>query len=233
MHDPFGFVHSVKRSFTFWASFASAATFLLFIAAAVPVHGRNQGEADGKYIFRNDSVNLTTFYIDISPYTYVSTVDGNVQGWTNLTGGFILNNKFYLSIFLTFSPAVTKVVFEGQEVYATFLQEGIKLGYMHRTDRMLFWRTNLAVGLGGGYTLAAANSVVGGLFDNWLYRASMYSIEPSVGLGFNMLPWWRLYVDLGYRFMGPSDENIGVSDDSATVNISLGFGKYHGKARAK
>jgi hypothetical protein len=99
---------------------------------------------------------------------------------------------------------------------------------------MAFWRANLAVGPGGGYASTNATSLVEGRFESYLYRVSMYSVEPSVGLGFNLLGWWwRLYVDLGYRYMGPTDDLIKVNDDSVTVNMSFGFGRYRDKERAK
>jgi hypothetical protein len=147
------------RNIASYISFILTAAFFLFIAA-VPVNGHAKGEIDYRYLFKNDSVNLSTFFLEISPSTYLSMIDDEAQGWTNLLGGFILNDNFYFSIFLTLSPTVTKVVFENEEVYATFRHAGIKLGYMHRTDRMIFWRTNLAVGLGGGYTLTHENSIL-------------------------------------------------------------------------
>jgi hypothetical protein len=223
----------MKRNIASWISIVLAATLFPFIATAAPGSWRDQKEEDVRYLLKNSKVTLTSFYIEISPSTYLSYVDDDMQGWTNLSGGFILNHNFYFSVFLTLAPTVTEVLWTSEEVYATFRHAGLKFGYMHRTDRMVFWRANLAVGLGGGYTLSNDTSVLGGLFESWLYRAAMYSVEPSVGVGFNLLKWWRLYVDLGYRYLGPTDDVIDVNDDSVTVNISFGFGKYRYEERTE
>jgi len=203
---------------------------LLCISAAIPGYGQDEKGDEGRFIFRNKSVQLSTFYLEIAPSTYMSSVADKIQGFTNLSGGFILNNRFYLSGFLILSPTVSDIMYEGEQVYLSYSQAGFKLGYMHRTDRMVFWRANLAVGLGGGYRATDDNSFLGGIFGSWTYKASVFSLEPSLGVGFNLLPWWRLYIDLGYRIMGPNDAVVDIADDnSITLMISFGFGNFRYK----
>jgi hypothetical protein len=206
----------------------------IFTLTILIVSRPGAGWADeGKYLFRNDKVNLSTFYAEIAPGTYISYVGDGVQGWANLSGGFILNNRYYLAGFLelssTFSDFSTDAKSDADEeiIYATFRHAGFKLGYMHRTDRMVFWRTGLAVGLAGGYKLTNSNSLLGAIFGSWTYKARVFTLEPSFGVGFNMLTWWRLYVDLGYRIMGFSDSKIDISAGSGiTLMVSLGFGNF-------
>ena len=203
---------------------------LLCISAAIPGYGQDEEGDEGRFIFRNKSVQLSTFYFEIAPATYISSIADKMRGFTNLSVGFILNNRFYLSGFLILSPTIKNTEYLEEPVYVSYRQAGIKLGYMHRTDRMLFWRANLAVGLGGGYRLSDNNSLLGGLFGSWDYRASVFSLEPSLGLGFNLLPWWRLYVDLGYRIMGPNNLVVDIVDgNSITLMISFGFGNFRYK----
>jgi hypothetical protein len=200
------------------------------VAAAIPGYGQDDGENEGSFIFRNKTVALSTFFVEIAPSTYISYINGGVSGWNTFSGGFILNNRFYLSAFLISSPTVSDTVYEGSKVYISYRQAGFKLGYLHRTDRMVFWRANLAVGIGGGYRLTEDNSLLGSIFGAWTYKAKVFSLEPTLGVGLNLLPWWRLYVDLGYRFMGPSDSVVKFADeDSITLTISIGFGNFRYK----
>ena len=207
---------------------------LLCISTAIPGYGQDEEDDEGRFIFRNNTVQLSTFYFEIAPFTYISSVADEIRGFNNLSAGFILNNRFYLSAFVILSPTITDMpyvtVTEQLKVYVSYRQVGIKLGYMHRTDRMVFWRANLAVGLGGGFRLTDSNSFVDRLFGSWEYMATAYTLEPSFGAGFNLLPWWRLYVDLGYRFMGPNDFVVSIAgDDSITLMISFGFGNFQYK----
>ena len=190
---------------------------LIYISAALPGYGQDETDDGGRFIFQNNTVQLSTFYLEIAPGTYLSSIDGEVQGFTNLSGGFILNNRFYLSAFLILSPTIEEKEYADETVYTSYRQAGFKLGYMHRTDRMVFWRASLAVGLAGGFRLTDDNSFLGSIFGAWTYRASVFTLEPSVGVGFNLLPWWRLYVDLGYRIMGPNDAVVEIADDKLRV----------------
>jgi hypothetical protein len=200
------------------------------MCAAIPAFGQDEGNDDGRFIFRNQRVQLSTFYFEIAPKTYLSSFENETVGFTNLSGGFILNNRFYLSAFMVLSPTITDTVYENELVYISFRQAGFKLGYMHRTDRMVFWRANLSVGLSGGFQLTDDNGFFSWIFGSWTYRANVFTLEPSLGVGFNLLPWWRLHVDLGYRIMGPSDAVIDIADDNGiTLMISFGFGNFRYK----
>jgi hypothetical protein len=216
-------VHPMERK----VPVCAALLFAVILAAVVPVYGQDDGGNEGRFIFRNSTVALSTFFAEIAPSTYISSVDGSATGWTNISGGFILNNRFSISLFVALSRTAKEFLYEGEQVFLTYRQTGLKFGYLHRTDRMLFWRANLAVGLGGGYQITEDNSLLGSIFGSWTYRATVFSLEPSLGVGFNLLPWWRLYVDLGYRFMGPNDAVVPIADDDTiTLMISFGFGNF-------
>jgi len=47
-------------------------------------------------------------------------------------------------------------------------------------------------------------------------------LEPDVGVGINLLPWWRAHIDLGYRLVSV-DERIVKSADADSFTFSLGF----------
>lgn len=203
---------------------------LICISTTIPAFGQDEVDAEGKFIFRNNKVQLSTFYFELAPATYLSSISGDIQGFTNLLGGFILNNRYYISVFLTLSNMIEEIEYENEQLFVSYQQAGFKLGYMHRTDRMMFWRVSLAAGLAGGFRLKEDNSLLNTSFGSWVYRASVLTLESILGVGFNLLPWWRLYVDLGYRFMGPSDLVIDIADDNTiTLMISFGFGNFRYK----
>ena len=54
-------------------------------------------DSDGKYLFRDSKVKLSTFYVEIDPSTSFSSLNGQMVNITELAAGFILNNKFYFS----------------------------------------------------------------------------------------------------------------------------------------
>jgi hypothetical protein len=67
----------------------------------------------------------------------------------------------------------------GEELFVQFRHGGLKFGYMHRTDRMVFRRANPAAGLGGGHASTNKGSLVGGIFESGSYLAALYSAEPT------------------------------------------------------
>jgi hypothetical protein len=78
----------------------------------------------------------------------------------------------------------------------------------------------------GGLTLSE-NQTFLGLFDNTIYDESVISLSPEIGLGVNLLSWWRIHVDLGYRFLS-ADQRImsAAKSDSFSASLSFAFGRF-------
>jgi hypothetical protein len=202
-----------------------------------------------KFAFDSKKVKLSNFFIEVAPGTNFAELNNQIASISVLSAGFILNEKFSVSFFMANSPKVnllavpaqgseeyTEWVEAGVEldnlssttefVYVNFRHSGLRFSYLHRTDRMLFWRVGLSAGFLGGLTLSENKSFLG-LFNNSIYNESVISITPEAGLGVNLLSWWRVYADLGYRFVAVDERIMNAADtDSFFFSLSFGFGKF-------
>ncbi len=206
-------------------------------------------EEDGRYLFRDGKLKLTTFYAEINPSTSFSVMNEQLVNVFEVSGGFILNNKFYLAFFTTGSPKINTVNIpepgtqeyedweeagvemdqispDAEFLYVKFKHSGLKLGYMHKTNRTVFWRAGLQFGFTGGLNMTEDQTFLG-LFDNKVFETKIFTLEPQFGGGVNLLPWWRLHLDVGYRFMGV-DERIlsSTQTDSFTFKLGFSFGNF-------
>jgi hypothetical protein len=206
-------------------------------------------DVDGKFLFKDSKVKLSTFYAEFLPGTSFAVVNDQFVVISELSGGFILNNKFYLAFFTTGSPKINTVAIPepGTEEYnewieagveldevsenATFLyvkfkHSGLRFGYMHKTERTLFWRTGLQFGFLGGMNMTEDQTFLG-LFDNLVFETNIMTFEPHIGGGLNLLPWWRLHLDLGYRFMTVDERVLDATQtDSFTLKLGFAFGNF-------
>jgi hypothetical protein len=211
-----------------------------------------QEKEDGRFLFRDSKVKLTTFYAEILPSTSFSWLNDQTVNITELSAGFILNNKFYLALFSTGSPKINTVVIPepgsdeyndwieaGVEVdkissnaeflYVKFKHSGLRFGYMHHTEKTIFWRAGLQFGFTGGLNMTEDQTFLG-LADNLVFKTNIITIEPQFGGGVNLLPWWRLHLDVGYRFMSVDERVLSATDtDSFTFKLGFAFGNFKHK----
>ena len=60
-----------------------------------------------------------------------------------------------------------------------------------------------------------------------IYDEPVMSITPDIGMGVNLLKWWRVYLDAGYRLLGADTRIMGAADaDSFTFSLGFAFGKF-------
>lgn len=167
----------------------------------------------------------------------------------DLTAGLIINRKFYLGYFITGSNNINVVAvpeYGTQEyedwieagvelnnlnsstefVYANFKHSGLSFGYIHNSEGFVSYKASAMFGFIGGFQLSETKSFMG-MFDNVIFKNSVITIEPNVGIIFNLLPWWRMHMDLGYRVIN-IDERIlsSANADSFTFKLSFAFGKF-------
>ena len=212
----------------------------------------SQEQQDGRFLFRDSKVKLTTFYGEINPATSLSSLNNQTVNISATAAGFILNNKFYLAFFMTSSPKIntTPIPEVGSEewlnwieagvevdrisenaefLYVKFKHSGLRFGYMHHTERSIFWRTGLQFGFTGGLNMTEDQTFLG-LADNKVYETNIITLEPHFGVGFNLLHWWRLHMDLGYRLISVDKQVLDATKtDSFTFKLGFAFGNFRQK----
>jgi hypothetical protein len=224
-----------------------ALIFLGMILSTAVVFAQESPEK--KFVFNSEKVKLSNFFVEIAPGTNFAKINDQLVSISAFSAGFILNEKFSVAFFSANSPKVNllavpvpgsqeyadwveagvdldKLSSSTEFVYANFRHAGLQLSYLHRTDRMLFWRAGLSAGFLGGMSLSENKSFMG-LFNNSIYNEPVISLNPEVGLGINLLIWWRVHVDFGYRLLGV-DERVMEAADSDSFSFSFGFafGKF-------
>ena len=216
---------------------------LLMLVAMISLISFSQ-DTDGKYLFRDSKVKLSTFYAEINPSTSFSVLNGQMVNITEFSAGFILNNRFYFSYFLTGSPKINtvaipqpftdewqnwidagveldKVSSNAEFLNVKFHHSGLRFGYMHNTHKTVFWRAGLMFGFSGGLNMTEDQTFLG-MFDNLVWETKILTLEPHIGGGVNLLPWWRVNLDLGYRLINV-DKNVLSSTDVDSFTFKLGF----------
>jgi len=208
-----------------------------------------QNIPEKKFAFDSEKVKLSNFFLEVAPGTNFAELNDQLASMAVLSAGFILNDKYSISFFMANSPKVnllaippqgseeyTEWVDAGVEldnlssttefVYVNFRHSGLRFSYLHRTERILFWRAGLSLGFLGGLSLSEDQTFMG-LFNNSVYNETVISLTPEAGLGINLLSWWRLYADFGYRFVAVDERIMDTADsDSFFFSISFGFGRF-------
>lgn len=222
----------------------------LIILCIVPnISVSAQETSENKFLFNSEKLQLSTFYLEVSPVSS-STLNKQKVSTFTLSAGFILNNKFSVSFFSAAAPKINliavpeagsdeyldwlaagvelgRVSSNTEFLFVDFKHSGLKFGYLHNTEKMVFWRANLAAGFIGGLTLSE-NKTFMGLFNNEVYKESVITLEPEFGVGINLLPWWRVYTDVGYRFLNADTRIMSAADaDSFTFSLTFGFGRFN------
>jgi hypothetical protein len=201
-------------------------------------------EDKGKFLLRDSKVKLSTFYAEVAPSTSFTFLNDQMTSIMELTGGLILNQRFYFGYFMTGASKVNtvpipeplsdewfdwleagveldKISSNAETLFARFKHSGLKFGYMHNTGNTIFWRTGIMFGFSGGFSMTEDQTFLG-LFDNLVWESKIITLEPHVGGSVNLLPWWRANLDIGYRLVR-LDENIVKATDTDGITLKLGF----------
>jgi hypothetical protein len=208
-----------------------------------------QVKPEKKAVFNSEKVKLSNFFLEIAPSTNFAQLNGQLANIGVISGGFILNEKFAIAFFSANSPKVNllavppqgsgeytdwveagveldKISSSTEFVHVNFRHSGLRFDYLHRTERMLFWRAGVSAGFLGGLTLSE-NQTFLGLFNNTIYDEPVLSLSPEVGLGVNLLSWWRVHADFGYRFLTADQRIMSAADsDSFFFSLSFAFGNF-------
>lgn len=208
-----------------------------------------QESPEKKFLFRSDNVELQTFFAEITPQTHFTRLNKQKVNVGVLNLGFILNEKFSVSFFMSTSPKVNlipvpefgseeyfkwveagveldKVSSSTEFLFVDFRHSGLRFNYIHNSHKIVFYRAGIAFGFLGGLTFTENQSFLG-LFNNQIYKESVISLEPEIGVGVNLLSWWRFHIDAGYRFLGADTRIMGAADaDSYTFSLTFAFGNF-------
>lgn len=220
---------------------------VLFLLTSLCVS--SQEDENSQYLLTHSKVTLSGFYAEIAPGTYFSKLNDQMASVVDVSGGLRLNNRMTFSFFFSGSPKINKLpipefgsdayfewidagvklwrVSEDSEfLYVKLRHAGIRLGYEHYKGKPVFWRTDLGLGFLGGMDLTEDKTFFG-LFDNPVYKKSIITVEPTVGVCINLLKWWRVNFDVGYRVASIDSRIISGADaDSFTGKLSFGFGNF-------
>jgi len=127
-----------------------------------------------------------------------------------VSGGFILNDKFSIAFFSANSPKVNLLAIPPRSSgeYSDWVEAGLSAGFL--------------VGL-----TQSENQTFLGQFNNTIYDESVISLSPELGLGINLLSWWRIHTDFGYRFIAADKRIMSAADsDSFFASLSFAFGRF-------
>jgi len=209
-------------------------------------------DKESSFLFRDSKVKLSTFYAEINPSTSFSVLNEQLVNISEISAGFILNNRFYLAFFSTGSPKINtvripepgssvyddwveagvemdKISSNAEFLFVKFKHSGLRFGYMHNTHKTLFWRAGLQFGFTGGLNMTEDQTFLG-LFDNLVWETNILTLEPHFGGGVNLLPWWRLNLDIGYRIMSVDKRVLeATATDSFTFKLGFAFGNFNYK----
>jgi hypothetical protein len=219
---------------------------LLFYFAVTSLSA--QEAADHKTLFKDPDghgLRLSTFYGEISPATAWAAIN-NSAGKVFMTElGIQLNRKFTIGYYVARSPKtnVINVPPEGSaeyqewieagvdlsslppgatQAYAYFSHTGINLAYLHNSERVLFFRTGIRFGT-GKLELAAEQKQLLNIFYIPLYEIELLNLNPEIGIGVNLRPWWRLHADTGYHFVFSGTDVVLDPNKYNGLTFKLGF----------
>lgn len=217
---------------------------LLFLTLTI-----NAQSDKSPFLFEREGTKVTTFFAELYPYSSWGSLNNQSQSIFELAGGLLIKNKFYVAYFSASSPNLNKVAVpdidspEYQEwieagvrldkvsantefLLVKFHHSGLKFGYLHNANKMVYWRTGVKWGFSGGFHMTEDQTFMG-LFDNKVYKSKIMTLEPDFGVGINLLPWWRAHVDLGYRIVSVDERIISAADaDSFTFSLGFSFGAF-------
>lgn len=222
----------------------------LAIVCAVGMLTIIQAQAqESRFLLRDSKVKISTFFVEINPSTSFSVLNDQMVSISELSAGLILNNKFYFSYFMTGSPKINTVAIpepgtdeyknwedagvemdkisnEAEILYVKYKHSGLRMGYMHNTYKTVFWRAGVQFGFSGGLNMTEDQTFLG-MFDNLVFESKIMTLEPQFGAGVNLLPWWRVHLDAGYRLMGVDERILDATQtDSFTFKLGFSFGNF-------
>lgn len=230
-------------------------TILLFLLVSSKCFAQEEpASEDPKYLLKdpgNKGVVFSTFYGEIAPTTAFATVSNELGKVFLMEFGVHLNRKFTIGYYLARSPKTNAVAIpeegtddyqqwldagveldqlpsDAEQVFLYFSHSGINLAYMHKTERVLFWRAGIRFGT-GKLTLLESKKQLLDFFNTPVFERRVANLNPEVGLGVNLRNWWRFHLDVGYHFVFATKEGE-IADpqqfSGPTLKAGFAFGNF-------
>ena len=227
----------------------------LFLSSysAIAQEQKNPANPPINYLLKDSGtggLEFSTFYGEIAPSTAFATLNNSIGKVLMSEFGIHLNRKFSIGFYMARSNKTTVVNVPAPsdpdyqewidagvqldqlptgstQAFAYFSHSGLNLAYMHKTERVVFWRAGLRVG-SGKLELTAETKQLFDFFNTSIYEKKVTNINPEVGIGINLRSWWRLHLDAGYHFVFVNTEEVIDSGmfDGATFKFGFAFGNF-------
>lgn len=205
----------------------------------------SQENSDNKFLFNGEKLSLSTFYVEIAPATAWDNLESVFGQSFLIEGGIHINRKFVLGIYsakskksnqipvpLAGTPEYQEWIDNGVRLnqlppgstvaFLNFVHSGFNFGYMYHAEKTIFYRTNLKFGV-GKLEITPEQKRFYHLFNTPIYSIKFLNINPEIGIGVNLRPWWRLFTDVGYRFILESSTEVKDPSSLQGLTFKLGF----------
>lgn len=210
-----------------------------------------QEESTNKFLFDGEKLSLSTFYVEVAPATAWDNLEDVFGQSFLIETGIHINRKFVFGIYSAKSkksnqfPVPAAGTPEYQEwidngvalgqlppgstvAFLNFVHSGLNLGYLYHADHTVFFRANFKLGV-GKLEITHLQKRFYHFFNTPIYSIKFVNYNPEIGVGVNLRPWWRLFTDVGYRFV--VDNNDKIKDPSSlqglTFKFGFGFGAFN------
>lgn len=204
-----------------------------------------QDSTEYKMLFDGEKIKLNTFYVELAPSTaWENLADAFGQSFS-IEAGMHLNRKFGIGVYSANSKNSNQIEVPqpgtpqyddwinagvaldqlppGTTVaFINFKHTGLNLSYMFRTEKVIFYRANFKFGSGKLDITQSKKSFID-VFNTPIYRAKVFNLNPEIGIGVNIRPWWRIVSDIGYRFVTDSSDEVSNPASLQGITLKLGF----------
>lgn len=212
-----------------------AAMALLTMSLSAQQSGQNEPEDGMQYLLQED-LQISGFGGVIVDYT---TIENEPSVSVGGGGAAMLNQRFFLGGYGQGVATIHErenMFIDNEHIEDAVFQfghGGIWLGYIIEPSRVLHMNINTKLGAG---ELALRKSLDEYEMMDSYHKDRVTVINPSIGLNVNILPWFRITANVGYRFIGgvgdktydDSNQLIFDADDynAPTFSFSFLFGGF-------
>ncbi len=206
----------------------------------------SQDNPPNKFLFDGEKLSLSTFYVEIAPTTAWDNLESVFGQSFLIEGGIHINRKFVIGLYSASSKKSNQIPVpaEGTPEYQTWIDNGLRidqlspdaevaflnfnhsglnLGYLLQPEKTVFYRANLKFGV-GKLEITPQQQTFYNIFNDPIYSIKFTNINPEFGIGLNLRPWWRLFADVGYRFILGASEEIKAPSTLQGLTLKFGFG---------
>lgn len=211
-------------------------TALMLITLNLSAQKDEQRNDEGMQYLFDGNLHITGFggvTVDLT------SIEGDPSVAVGGGGAAVINQKFFIGGYgqgITTIHERKNIAINEEEIDEAMLQfghGGLWLGYIIQPARVLHMNVNAKIG-GGELSLNESLDEYD-MFDSY-HRDAVFVMSPSVGVDVNILPWFRIAANAGYRVVSgvsgktydDSDKKIFKSEDynGAVFSMSFLFGNF-------